>query len=79
MNSPDTPRFRLDKHITIVIVTSVVCVTALIWGIFIWPTPYRFEKVTRPWYTGTKEEIYRINRFTGYSEKVVDPIPKTTD
>ena len=73
------PQMRIDKHIAIIVATTIVCATAIIWGVFIWPTPYKYEKVTRPWYSGTKQEVYRINRFTGHSEKVVDPIPKTTD
>ena len=64
---------------TRVIVTAIICVTALVWGVFIWPTPYRYEKVTRPFYdiNHTIQEVYRINRFTGYSE-VVKPIRPQT-
>jgi hypothetical protein len=56
-------------------VVAMVCGTVLLFGFFIWPTPYRYEKVSRPWYTGPKQEVYRINRFTGHTEKVVDPCP----
>jgi hypothetical protein len=75
----DMSQLRIDKYITIIVALAILCTTALIWGVFIWPTPYQYEKVTRPWYTGTKQEIYRINRFTGTAEKVVDPTPKTDD
>ena len=68
---------HLDRSHTIVIVILSLCVTVLAWGFFIWPTPYRYEKVSRPWYSGTKQEVYRINRFTGKSQKVVDPIPSS--
>lgn len=60
-------------------VTTIVCLTVLLWGFFIWPTPYRYEKVTRVWYGGTKQEVYRINRFTGRAKKVVDPAPARSD
>jgi hypothetical protein len=61
----------------IVAVVICLCATVLAWGFFIWPTPYCYEKVSRPWYKGTKQEVYRINRFTGKSNKVVDPIPSS--
>jgi hypothetical protein len=60
-------------------VVAIVCGTVLLFGFFIWPTPYRYEKVGRPYYilgqVSTKQEVYRINRFTGRAEKVVVPIP----
>lgn len=71
------PPFRLDRNITIVVVTAILCITALLWGLFIWPTPYTYEKVSRPWYQGTKQEVYRVNRFTGDATKVVDPCPRS--
>ena len=55
--------------------------TALVWGVFIWPTPYRYEKVSRParvrphdheWKWVTVQEVYRINRFTGTAKLVVE-------
>ena len=40
---------------------------------------YQYEKVSRPYYVlgkgMNKQEVWRINRFTGRSEKVVDPLP----
>ena len=62
-------------HRDTAIVASVVavCIAVLLWGVFIWPTLYRYEKVSQPWHEGTKQVVYRINRFTGHSEKVVDP------
>ena len=68
---------QIEKRGMVVMIVALLCVTALLWGFFIWPTPYQYEKVSRPWYQGTKQEVYRINRFTGKSEKVVDPIPNT--
>jgi len=64
---------------TILILTIAVIIGAcvLAWGTFIWPTPYHYVKVSRPFYyiteMRTKEVVYRINRFSGTSEKVVDP------
>lgn len=70
---------QLRRRNAVVIVVALVCVTILLWGFFIWPTPYLYEKVTRPYYgggrDGNKQEVWRINRFTGRAEKVVDPIP----
>lgn len=69
----------LKRGAVTIISVALVCLTVLAWGVFIWPTPYRYEEVTRPYFgagkVGQKEEVYRINRFTGESEKVVDPIP----
>jgi len=65
----------MDRNTAIVSSVVVACITLLLWGIFIWPTPYRYEKVSRLWYNGTKQVVYRVNRFTGHSELVVDPIP----
>jgi len=52
----------------------IIALTVLLWGFFIWPTLYRYEKVKRPWYKSSKEEVYRINRFTGTATKVIDPL-----
>lgn len=55
-----------------------LCATALCaFGLFIWPTPYRYEKVTRTWRgssgaASSYDEVYRINRLTGASEKIVE-------
>lgn len=59
--------------------TLIICITALLWGFFLWPTPYRYEKVSRPWFQASKDVIYRINRFTGHSELVVDPSPPSIE
>lgn len=66
----------MDRNTAIVTSVVVACTTTL--GIFLWPTPYRYEKVSRLWYSGTKQVVYRVNRFTGHSELVVDPIPSNS-
>ena len=58
-----------NKGLKPIIITAMICFTVLFWGIFIWPTPYKYEKISRPWYSGTKQEVYRITRFTGYAKK----------
>jgi len=69
----------MTRNHAVVIVVALLCLTVLVWGIFIWPSLYRYEKVTRPWYRTTKQEVYRINRVTGQSEKVVDPVPSRAE
>ena len=49
--------FRLDRNVTVLIATGMVCFTMLLFGTLIWPTPYTYEQyLNRP---------VRINRFTG--------------
>lgn len=63
-----------------VTVTVAVCATVLAWGLFVWPTPYRYEKVTRPFHNGQHfEEVYRVNRLTGHTERVLTPYPHFPD
>lgn len=57
----------MDRNTTIAIVTVIVCLTVLFVSIFIWPTPYVYEKVTY----GKTQQIFRINRLTGESEKII--------
>lgn len=55
-------------------IAAMVCATALGWGFFIWPTPYRYEKVTRPLHNGQSfDEVYQVNRFTGRTKRVLTP------
>lgn len=79
MESQRTNGSRMNKDSTTIVVTAIVCATFLVIAIFIWPTPYTYEIVTRPFYNRTKQEVYRINRFTGHSETVIKPTPKTIE
>ena len=55
----------------------LIFVAAILFGIFIWPTPYRYEKLhnSYPSLDGGSsgyDTIYRVNRLTGEA-KVVRP------
>lgn len=65
----------LNKYKTVIIITTIVCITIISFGFLIWPGIYEYEKVTRPFYSGQKEMIYKINRITGKATLVVDPLP----
>ena len=53
-----------DKATTI---TGMVCTTVLLFCFSMWPTPYRYEKLSESYSSGKKiEAIYRINRLTGH-------------
>jgi len=73
----------LTTNLTRIIVVGLSCITILLIAIFVWPTPYRIEKVSVPvqvrsfenstWNRKyvTRQEVYRINRFTGKSVKII--------
>jgi hypothetical protein len=75
----------MNKGTATVATTAIVCSAFLVFAVFIWPTPYRYEKVSVPtrvqtlkngqlnWEYVTKQEVHRINRFTGCATKVVEP------
>lgn len=44
---------------------------ALAWGICLWPTLYRYEKVQ----TQSREIVYRINRITGKPTLIIPTNP----
>lgn len=52
------------KEKTIIILCSMLCVTLIVWGIFFWPTLYRYDK--------TEGKLVRINKITGYTEILYD-------
>jgi hypothetical protein len=67
---------NLSRGLVVIVVVVLICITVLVFGFFIWPTPYRYEKISRLLRGGaTEQEVYRIHRFTGESNKVVDPYP----
>lgn len=41
---------------------------ALLWGFFIWPTPYRYSQIQ---WSGLGGSPVRINRFTGHAQILV--------
>ena len=69
----------MSRNTAAVWITGIVCATVLVFGVFLWPTPYRYEKISLPPGTGVKsldglkhaEVVYRINRFTGNSVMVI--------
>lgn len=55
---------------------ACVCLTVLVFGFFIWPTPFFYEKISARWPSGLqKEEVYRVNRITGATEKILESGP----
>ena len=45
--------------------TALVCLTASILAVFVWPTPYSYEKITRRGENGTVTGyLFRVNRTT---------------
>jgi hypothetical protein len=62
--------------------------TLLLFGIFVWPTPYQYICLTREWSFGgaggvrrsqAYQRLYRINRFTGAATPVATTEPDSTD
>jgi len=39
---------EVDRNRMIVTTVAISCVTILLWGFFIWPTPFLYQKVSRP-------------------------------
>lgn len=62
-----------------IVIAAMICGTVLAFGVFIWPTPFRYETLSRPSYSGHKEVVFRINRLTGRAVLVADPLPVATD
>lgn len=56
----------MKRNTTIAVITGIVCLTVLLVSVFVWPTPYMYEKVT----SGKSLQIFRINRFTGEAEMI---------
>jgi hypothetical protein len=54
-----------------------VCVAlaaaALAFGVFVWPTPWRYEKVNTFRGDRNYDKVYRINRWTGDAVPVIPP------
>lgn len=48
-----------------VVVTGLICLTVLVISIFVWPTPYRYEKRTMRVGDNSRDTWIQINRFTG--------------
>lgn len=58
---------RSEKNNSAVIVVGLICATVLLFAVFFWPTPYRYERVQEGVYY---YKVYRINRLTGWTEEV---------
>lgn len=69
------------KSLAAIVIVFILCVTVLIFGLFIWPTPYRYEtiKVRHRNNPMNRDVVYKINRFTGHSEPVIDSSPFPLD
>lgn len=42
----------------------LICLVVAAFIAFVWPTPY--------WYTHVGDSVYRINRFTGSRERIIE-------
>jgi len=51
-------------------ITAIICGTVLLLGFFIWPTPYRYDKVRSDSYY-----MIRTTRITGYSVVIKPEVP----
>lgn len=73
MNPFTKAHIRLDRNLTILIATGMVCATMLLFAMFIWPTPYTYQKVADGY-------LFRINRLTGSAERVLlTPNPESPE
>jgi hypothetical protein len=61
---------------------AMVCATILVVAFFVWPTPYYYETVRRPYFSQSgvthTEEVYRVHRVTGDATKVLDTNPRAS-
>jgi hypothetical protein len=53
----------LNRRLSIAVIAL-----ALLWGFFIWPTPYRYGQID---WSGLGGSPVRINRFTGHAQILV--------
>lgn len=50
----------------------IIALTILLWTIFIWPTPYRYEKLRLPIGANLyRDYFYKVNRFTGSATQIL--------
>jgi hypothetical protein len=54
----------LNRRLSIAVIAL-----ALLWGFFIWPTPYRYGQIQ---WSGLGGFPVRINRFTGHAQVLVN-------
>jgi hypothetical protein len=58
-----------------IVMTVALAAVALIWGVFIWPTPYFYEKISYRHSLSSRSDarelLYRINRFTGEATLII--------
>lgn len=69
--SPDTTpaTSSAEKEKTKRLIIVIVTILVLLFGTFVWPTPYNYETVTKIITVGTRSrttsKVIKINRFTG--------------
>ena len=69
-------KLKLDRYTAALIATGMVCATVVLFGFFLWPTPYRYEvMITRGVHGDQYGRVYRINRFTGNTITVKPKTP----
>ena len=67
-----TMKERLTSMKDKITLFHVIAGVALLFVVFVWPTPYRYEKVSQPrrYGSGSYQSICRINRVTGTMERL---------
>ncbi len=78
---------QIAKHLnlTAIAVSCIVCFTlcftlcctTLYFGVYVWPTAYRYEKMTTSYsrssaFSVSRQTVYKINRRTGEIEKIIE-------
>jgi hypothetical protein len=60
----------MDRNQANLAIAALICATALLVAVFVWPTPYLYITVNRPVWRGIGgyseyNQVWRINRLTG--------------
>jgi hypothetical protein len=62
--------WSVSRNTAVALIAGTVCLTVFLFGFFVWPTPYQYEKVRVQKYSRSVEKVYRINRITGETQEV---------
>jgi len=57
----------MSRNTAAVVIAGMICVTVLLFGIFIWPTPYLYVTETDAL---RNQNTYKITRLTGSAERI---------
>ena len=67
---------RLSRQRTWALALAASTISLTAFALFIWPTPYRYETVTKKGGDRSFDQVYRINRWDGSAKLVVDTTPQ---